>query len=219
MSVLSQAPSTQSISLPSSHPPSRQSSVSLTYSLQSGVSQGPSSQSTSTSTHLGDCVADFDLSTCLKGIPTQLAPPISLPDPILIDARTPRRVVSNPSQDPNARKSVKLAIKGVAEGDRKIISAALNRLEALIMTHDPFPSEKNFRALATQANVWACKKFNKGNLKLTPDSDYETLVSPINFFLTNCSYDVELCSCTLICLPCEAQSSNTRPWKFRWQIH
>jgi hypothetical protein len=120
---------------------------------------------------------DFDLAACVKGIPKHLVPVISPPEPLAGDVRTPRRIVSSSVAEGKGRKSGKLAVKGVAEGDRAIISAALNRLEALIITHDPFPSEKSFRVLAAQANAWACKKYNKGNLKLTPDSEYECLVS------------------------------------------
>lgn len=111
--------------------------------------------------------AGFDLADCLKDIPPHLAPVVAMPKPQETDLRTPRRTAS----------AGKLGVKQMAEGDQVIIRAALKRLDALIITHDPFPTKENFRILAAMANHWACNKFQRGYLKLAPESTYEQVVS------------------------------------------
>ncbi|KAF8594354.1 hypothetical protein BDV93DRAFT_172137 [Ceratobasidium sp. AG-I] len=74
------------------------------------------------------------------------------------------------------RKLLKLPLKGVREGDRAVVSGALSRFESLVLTHDPFPSDDNFRRLAGHANVWSCKKSAQVNLQMLPNSPYEDLM-------------------------------------------
>jgi hypothetical protein len=74
------------------------------------------------------------------------------------------------------KKENKLVMTKLEGGDNTIVSATTNRLEALINTSDPFPSDTNLRMLAEQANSWACRKYNRGNFSLIPGGEYEILV-------------------------------------------
>jgi hypothetical protein len=136
-------------------------------------------------TDLGVDVSEFEtFADFLKDVPPILAPVATVPDPLPGPARAPQRVRPLPPVDYSgmtARERAatkvarKLKVKDLIDPDKTVVSATLGRLEALLVTHGPFPNDETWRILAQQANNWACRKYGK-NLTLTEADDYEQLV-------------------------------------------
>lgn len=127
----------------------------------------------------------MDLSEYLDILPVHLAPRITIPPLLAPPLRDPERVSTPEEMDISTmsakeraayRKLLKLPLKGIKDGDRAVVTGALSRFESLVLTHDPFPSEENFRKLAGHANFWSCNKSTRANLQMMAKSPYEDLV-------------------------------------------
>jgi hypothetical protein len=123
----------------------------------------------------------------LKDVPPILAPVATLPDPLPGPARTPQQVRPLPpvdyssmtAQEHVATKTArKLKVKDLIDPDKTVVSATLGCLEALLVTHGPFPNDETWQILAQQANNWACRKYGK-NLALPKAANYEQLVCSV----------------------------------------
>ncbi|KAG8702875.1 hypothetical protein FRC11_011145 [Ceratobasidium sp. 423] len=127
---------------------------------------------------------DIDPTTILDGIPKDLAPVLTMPEPLPAPLYVPERRVPLPTIDLNAfpaaeRAKIKakhqLKVKDLKPLDQTVVSSALSRMGALLTTVCGFPDKNTAWLLACNANSWASKKYNR-NLKLTKGSEYQKLL-------------------------------------------
>jgi hypothetical protein len=130
----------------------------------------------------------IDPTTILDGIPPLLAPAIRFPDPL---PGTPYILKPAIQLDPidyssmtasehaKQKRKRRLQVKHLSPANQTMVSAAINRMESLLVMCCGFPNEETCWTLANMANNWACKKYGL-NLALTEGSNYKNLVSSIH---------------------------------------
>lgn len=138
-------------------------------------------------------VGTVSTGSLLEGLSTALAPPLSFPEPLPAPLVAPERqeplppldiVGLNAPQRKALRQARKLHLKQLIPLNKQIASAAMKRLEVLLITRNPFPNRSESSMLASTANAWACIKYGK-SLLIEVDSEYEDLVSKLVERLNN----------------------------------
>ncbi|KAB5587925.1 hypothetical protein CTheo_8633 [Ceratobasidium theobromae] len=120
----------------------------------------------------------------LEGLPPHLGPVITAPEPLLPPLHPPRCLEElqpvnlaglSRKQHKAIVQSHKLHVCQLVDSDQIVVSAAISHLEALLITHNAFPTCTVSSVLASQANFWASQKFSV-RLELKLDDEYEDLL-------------------------------------------
>ncbi|KAG8710888.1 hypothetical protein FRC11_004011 [Ceratobasidium sp. 423] len=126
----------------------------------------------------------IDPTKLLDGIPTHLAPLLTMPEPLPEPLYTPERLVPLPAIDlsvfPAAERAKikakrQLKVRDLKPADNAVVSSAISRFGALLVTVCGFPDSQTAWLLACNANHWASKKHGR-HLKLTKNSEYLKLL-------------------------------------------